>query len=165
MSLARTRPSLAMGVMVLGGAWRSEEAASLAVFLLSASLFLAEVELWRLGVEELWLRDRRSPLIRRSTRRSRGGVLAPDDRRLRMLRALCTLWLPGLSVRNLASSGVRSREMPVFDVDRRAALSICGVDSRLTSCMPVLSETLLVVWCCGVCRCNAALASLEDVSS
>ena len=94
MSLARARPSFATGVELAG-----------------VVLFC-------------WRRERRSPLIRLSTRRS-GGV---------------EVRMPGLSGRNFSGSGVRRRERLVLETARRPGPSrILGVDWRDTG---ALSDTL-----------------------
>ncbi|KAK7988766.1 hypothetical protein PG989_009081 [Apiospora arundinis] len=135
---ARTRPSLATGVVFWVARWRSVLATK------------ADLLLWRsASAEEEWRleldlgaprapraprvpavpRDRRSPLIR-SIRLS-GGVLAPEE------------WsrpfpvFPGLSGRNFSASGVRSLEMLVLDTDRLSGAS-CSPSKRRT-----LSDTLL----------------------
>jgi hypothetical protein len=160
---ARTRPSLATGVVFWDARWRSGWALAAAVVLLlgpfpwaagllwagaagvgeyeSGSALLLLASEWRLEwLPPGWPRDRRSALIR-STRLS-GGVLAPEEWRLRV---------PGLSGRNLRGSGVRGvriRDMLLFDADRlTCAWTSASVRAASSKCR-TLSDTLLC-WYAG----------------
>jgi hypothetical protein len=124
MSLVRTRPSLATGVVFCEAlellAARATAAAPAAIPRAAAAV---AASLWSLlslllAAESSdvlrWLSDtdRRSPLTRLSTRRS-GGVAEWSER-----------MLPGVSGRRFSGSGVRSRVMLVLDAERLATIAL-----------------------------------------
>jgi hypothetical protein len=152
MSLARTRPSLATGVVFWAFLEISSEAPRTAAPAITpaAVAAVATLSLLALAARSRWLRDtdRRSPLARLSIRRRSGGVPA-YDRRL----------LAGLSDRKLSGSGVLRRDKLALDDARRAVGPLLSAALGDGCGCWLLSETLLCEAAKGAAGARLAVGS------